>query len=90
MACSLRLWAAIGEVGTVRAAYFIRREQAPALADDLANTELSELAHMRVDCDVDGLQMPQLIEPQPFGVRHFEHQSVAVGRLPALLSLMPQ
>lgn len=37
-------------------------------------------------CEVDGLQVPQLIEPKPVGVGQCEHDRVAVGRLPTLLA----
>ncbi|MDR6508208.1 hypothetical protein J2805_003922 [Arthrobacter oryzae] len=41
---------------------------------------------MRVGSEVDGLQVPQLVEPESVGIGHLEHDSVAVRCLPTLFT----
>ena len=51
---------------------------------DLQHPVLAELPGVRVPGKIDGLQVPDLVAPQPPAVGHLEQDRVAVGRQPAL------
>lgn len=68
------------------AAWLVRRGPLGLPVADLAHAKRAELAGVRITGEVDGLEVAQLVEPEPVGIRDFHHDRISVGGLPTLAS----